>query len=67
VDKRLVVSEGREELTTKATSDLLLNSERGAGGAVVSKEEVAAGRKGSKKTPQNVDRRAVGCNLVVLK
>jgi hypothetical protein len=28
-------------------NDLLLNSERGAGGVVVSKEEVAAGRKGS--------------------
>jgi hypothetical protein len=28
-------------------NDLLLNSEKGAGGAVVSKEEVAAGRKGS--------------------
>jgi hypothetical protein len=48
VVKRLVVSEGREELTTKAATCLLLNSERGAGGGVVvSKEEVAAGRKGS--------------------
>jgi hypothetical protein len=28
-------------------NDLLLNSERGAGGVVVSKEEVAVGRKGS--------------------
>ena len=44
--KRLVVSEGREELTVEG-NDLLLNSERGAGGVVVSKEEVAVGRKGS--------------------
>ena len=91
--KRLVVSEGREELTVEG-NDLLLNSERGAGGVVVSKEEVAAGRKGSggawgstsrnaglagpapqngrirtpaKKNSEKVDRRAVGCKLVVLK
>jgi hypothetical protein len=44
--KRLVVSEGREELAVEG-NDLLLNSERGAGGVVVSKEEVAVGRKGS--------------------
>ena len=44
--KRLVVSEGREELTVEG-NDLLLNSERGAGGVVVSKEGVAVGRKGS--------------------
>ena len=44
--KRLVVSEGREELTVEG-NDLLLNSERGAGGVVVSKEEVDVGRKGS--------------------
>jgi hypothetical protein len=44
--KRLVVSKGREELAVEG-NDLLLNSERGAGGVVVSKEEVAAGRKGS--------------------
>jgi hypothetical protein len=44
--KRLVASEGQEKLTTKATTCcLLLNSDRGAGGAVVSKAEVAAGRK----------------------
>ena len=43
--KRLVVSEGREELTVEG-NDLLLNSERGAGGVVVSKEGVAVGRKG---------------------
>jgi hypothetical protein len=43
----LVVSEGREELTTDEGNDLLLNSVRGAGGVVVSKDEVAAGRKGS--------------------
>jgi hypothetical protein len=86
-------SSERGQLTTKA-ANLLLSSERGAGGAVVSKEEVAAGRKGSggawgsisrnvglggpapqngrirtlaKKKSQNVDRWAVGCNLVVLK
>jgi hypothetical protein len=47
VVKRLVVSEGREELTTKAATCLLLSSERGAGGVVVSKEEVVVGRKGS--------------------
>jgi hypothetical protein len=39
--KRLVVSEGREELTVEG-NDLLLNSERGAGGVVVSKEEGVA-------------------------
>ena len=44
--KRLVVSEGREELAVEG-NDLLLNSERGAGGVVVSNEEVAVGRKGS--------------------
>jgi hypothetical protein len=44
--KRLVVSEGREGVDDEG-NDLLLNSERGAGGVVVSKEEVAAGRKGS--------------------
>ena len=44
--KRLAVSEGREELAVEG-SDLLLNSERGAGGVVVSKEEVAPDRKGS--------------------
>ena len=44
--KRLVVSEGREELTAEG-NDLLLNSERVAGGVVVSKEGVAVGRKGS--------------------
>jgi hypothetical protein len=45
--KRLVVSEGREELAVEG-SDLLLNSERGAGagGVVVSTEGVAVGRKG---------------------
>jgi hypothetical protein len=76
-------------------SDLLLNSDRGAGGVVASKEVAVAGRKGSggawgstsrnaglagpagsgKRPPlrilakksQKVDRRAVGCNLVVLK
>jgi hypothetical protein len=46
VVKRLAVSEGRKELISEG-SNLLLNSERGAGGVVVSKEEVAVGRKGS--------------------
>jgi hypothetical protein len=32
---------------------LLLNSERGAGGVVVSKEEVAVGRKVSKEEPSS--------------
>jgi hypothetical protein len=44
--KRLVVSGGREELAVEG-NDFLLNSERGAGGVVVSNEEVAVGRKGS--------------------
>jgi hypothetical protein len=57
---------------------LLLNSERGAGGVVVSKEGVAVGRKGSGgawgsnantggKKIEKVGRWDVGCNLVVLK
>ena len=57
--KRLVVSEGREELAVEG-NDLLLNSERGGGGGgvVVSKEEVPVGRKGSggawgRPAPQN--------------
>jgi hypothetical protein len=42
VVKRLAVSEGREELAVDDEgNDLLLNSERGAGGVVVSKKEVA--------------------------
>jgi hypothetical protein len=44
--KRLVVSEGREELAVEG-NDLLLNSGRGAGGVVVSKEGVSVGRKGN--------------------
>jgi hypothetical protein len=75
-------------------NDLLLNSDRGVEGVVVSKEEVVPGRKGSGgawgstsrnaglagPAPQNgrirtlaekkshtFDRRAVGCNSVVLK
>jgi hypothetical protein len=47
VVKRLAVSEGRERVDDEG-NDLLLNSERGAGGVVVSKEEeVAVSRKGS--------------------
>ena len=46
--KRLVVPRRRSGRVDDEGNDLLLNSERGAGGVlVVSKEEVAVGRKGS--------------------
>jgi hypothetical protein len=47
---RLVVSKQRSGRVDDEGSDLLLNSDRGAGGrVVVSKEEVAAGRKVAQK------------------
>jgi hypothetical protein len=42
------VSEGRERVDDEG-NDLLLNSERGSGGVVVSKEEMAVGRKVAQK------------------
>jgi hypothetical protein len=47
--KRLVVSEARLGRADDEGNDLLLNSEKVAGGVVVSKEEVAAGRKVAQK------------------
>jgi hypothetical protein len=76
VVKRLAVSGGREERADdEGNNDLLLSSDRGAGGAVMSKEEVAVGRKGSGGAWGSTSRKVVeknkpkcrssgGCNLV---
>jgi hypothetical protein len=59
--KRLAVSEDRRPgRVDDEGNDLLLNSERGAGGVVVSKEEVAAGRKGSGGAWMGVDQPECG-------